>query len=969
MKRIATILSFLVAVFVMAPSVSNAQCLGCIIDTQCGANLNPAEPALCPEMLPNGTQGQPYDENATFFMPRDFTDSGSGQDVVLNSITVTSVTGMPQGLSYDCDQPNCSYTITNDPITQRGCVKMCGVPAIPGNYNIIIQVVANVTAPVVGTINTPVSFTLPLTVDPAPGGNCCFTYNPPSACDEVDVTFGGLLNFGPVQPTTHDWDFDNGNTSTEQDPPVQNYSTPGEYYPELTTTVYNYVLDAVDVTASGTGWCGDVEETNWPVLGCTASPDLYFAYTNDIESYTSTEGSDNLSESWSGLTIEMNTLLFSMTFWDSDGTSPDDNLGAMAFSVSDTGTFSFSNSEVFGTYHIGLSVDDTFITEDTVNVFPIPAQPSLTFSPSQEICLGDSVLIDGPSGPYQYQWLNSGSFISDSSAVWVNSTAYYSLVVIDTTFYCGTESDSSLVEVFSYPLPPVIGYNASTNNLEITNNPNGYPVVWYVDGVLNQGETGDTLPSPGTAGPFSALFANGGLCESAPSTEYWLCLPAEVTPLANDTICCGETVTFDATGFTVNPFSAIAWAMTPEADGPVVDQASATQAEADGNILPDFGETIDYARTCNSYLDSVASGNYYVTPFAIDNPTVTPLTYDTLEGCAPYAEICPSLSAADDGWEINPMIFTFPDGSQLNVNDALASGLPITQQLLDLVGGLPCLALTDLFAGDPNGVWSISVTNTGTTDLDMSVPDFIVINSADSCNLISEDESYFIDGIDVTAEAGGSVTVDFDIPPLPTNFPSINSECTAYGDPILVTIADCFPWLTNNLEITGIINNPTLDLLSNYIYGNIDVTITGGIQPYTISWTDGPTSEDRLNLIPGSYTINVEDANGLMATETFVLTGPYLGVEELDQFGFSLGQSIPNPTSGNSNISFVSKEQGAYTFIVRDATGRVVSTLPINAKVGDNNIIFDGSRLTSGVYTYSLSNDVNALTNRMIISK
>ena len=121
--------------------------------------------------------------------------------------------------------------------------------------------------------------------------------------------------------------------------------------------------------------------------------------------------------------------------------------------------------------------------------------------------------------------------------------------------------------------------------------------------------------------------------------------------------------------------------------------------------------------------------------------------------------------------------------------------------------------------------------------------------------------------------------------------------------------------------------------------------------------------------MPGTYTIDVEDANGFTASETFVLTGPYLGIEEVDQFGFSLGQSVPNPTNGNATINFVSKERSTYTFLVRDAAGKVVATMPIAALQGDNKILFDGSKLASGVYTYSLTDGVNALTNRMLISK
>jgi hypothetical protein len=99
------------------------------------------------------------------------------------------------------------------------------------------------------------------------------------------------------------------------------------------------------------------------------------------------------------------------------------------------------------------------------------------------------------------------------------------------------------------------------------------------------------------------------------------------------------------------------------------------------------------------------------------------------------------------------------------------------------------------------------------------------------------------------------------------------------------------------------------------------------------------------------------------------LTGPYLGVDEFEQFGFSLGKSVPNPTSGNATISFVTKERGAYDFIVRDATGKLVSRMVVNANAGENRIIFDGNTLSSGMYTYSLSNGVNVITERMMINK
>ena len=447
-----------------------------------------------------------------------------------------------------------------------------------------------------------------------------------------------------------------------------------------------------------------------------------------------------------------------------------------------------------------------------------------------------------------------------------------------------------LVEVLTFPLPPVITYNAASGELNVAN-ANNYDVEWYDGANLVSGANGNSFDPSGLGGPFTARYLNGGLCSSQASTAYSLCLPATIQPLTSDTLCCGESVTFDASGFLVNPFSTIAWAITPESTGPVTDQASATAAEDNGYLLNDFGSVINYTRNCANNADSLLEGSYFVTPFAIENPAVEPLTYDTLQGCRPYAQICPALDAVDDNWEIFPMVFTFPDNSTLNVNDAIAFGLPITQQLLDLAGGLPCLALTDLFRGNPNGVWTISVTNTGTTAINMSVPDFIVINSADSCNLITQDETYLIEGVDVTANPGQTVVISFDIPPLPTSFPSVSPDCQAFGEAVKIYLKDCYPELTHT------------------------------------------------------------------------------GIEDIESYGFSLGECVPNPNNGTAIINFSSKLGGDYQFVIRDVTGKEVARTNLYAGAGENRYSFDGSTLSSGLYTYSLSNGVNVLTQRMVISK
>jgi len=44
--------------------------------------------------------------------------------------------------------------------------------------------------------------------------------------------------------------------------------------------------------------------------------------------------------------------------------------------------------------------------------------------------------------------------------------------------------------------------------------------------------------------------------------------------------------------------------------------------------------------------------------------------------------------------------------------------------------------------------------------------------------------------------------------------------------------------------------------------GMINLTVTGGIGPYTYLWDDGPGAAYKSNLAPGFYQVTVTDAHG-----------------------------------------------------------------------------------------------------------
>jgi hypothetical protein len=56
--------------------------------------------------------------------------------------------------------------------------------------------------------------------------------------------------------------------------------------------------------------------------------------------------------------------------------------------------------------------------------------------------------------------------------------------------------------------------------------------------------------------------------------------------------------------------------------------------------------------------------------------------------------------------------------------------------------------------------------------------------------------------------------------------------------------------------------------------GSIDLTITGGVAPYSIAWSNGATTEDLSGLAPGSYKAVVTESGGCKDSVTVTITQP-----------------------------------------------------------------------------------------------
>ncbi|MBK7148292.1 MAG: gliding motility-associated C-terminal domain-containing protein [Bacteroidetes bacterium] len=75
----------------------------------------------------------------------------------------------------------------------------------------------------------------------------------------------------------------------------------------------------------------------------------------------------------------------------------------------------------------------------------------------------------------------------------------------------------------------------------------------------------------------------------------------------------------------------------------------------------------------------------------------------------------------------------------------------------------------------------------------------------------------------------------------------------------------------NALTLNGNTTNVSCNGGSN---GAINVSVTGGVFPYTYLWSNTSTNEDQSGLVQGTYTVTATDANACTITATFTLTQP-----------------------------------------------------------------------------------------------
>ena len=327
-----TLTKTLFALTMMLPLAGLGQCETCEPDLSCVAV---DFPVLCPEQLPNATQGEPYSASATFNLPPSVVDPGSGLEATLLTVTISSVTGLPFGLEFSPSNPDGVYQPGNG--EYYGCSVVCGTPLVSGSFFVNINVTVLVSA--FGFQQTvEESFSLPLVVEPGEGGNgpTSFSLSATQGCAPLTVQGENLILDGGA---TYAWDFGNGQTSSGLNPTFT-YDTPGTYTVSLVTEVTELSLTQVNITSLGGGWGQDIEDF-------FGSPDPYFVLSGPNGGiYTSAYADGDETPTLGGFSIPLDAgTTYNIAFYDSDGViTGDDFLGSSDFTPTGGGDLTVSNS-------------------------------------------------------------------------------------------------------------------------------------------------------------------------------------------------------------------------------------------------------------------------------------------------------------------------------------------------------------------------------------------------------------------------------------------------------------------------------------------------------------------------------------------------------------------------------------------------------------------------------------------------
>jgi len=479
---------------------------------------------------------------------------------------------------------------------------------------------------------------------------------------------------------------------------------------------------------------------------------------------------------------------------------------------------------------------ETTMDWEVLNTFE---SPSFSISGPDEICSGQEALLFTDQDFVSYEW-STGDF---TSTIMINQAGFYSVTVQDDN---GCEG-IAFFDVFEIEGPDAQIMELSndfcqgTGSAALTALENGMDYIWST-GEMTQEITVNT------AGIFSVTVSNASGCESV--ATYLVEIP-EILVAQTDTIvhntCYGDNsamVVVNAMGG-IAPYEFI-W----------YDEMN------NDTLFFNPGDTI-FDLTAGNYMFLVADATACMDTMDVQvlDPAaiISNLTY---EG--------ESESGADDG-----QASVDPEGGTLPYMEVQWSNGSTGNQI----------------SGLAPGSYSVSITDANGCELSEA---FII--SPGDCNIAATAQTV---SVTCFGDSDGMIglTIENGTEPYQFNWsngnntsePQINNLSAGVYQ---VTISDAggCQWVLTDLNVTQpeemMLNiEVTNETQQGQNDGTASASISGGVEPYILNWSNGMQGNMIFHLEPGTYELSVTDANGCEKVDSFVVLSG--GLIDADNDGYT----------------------------------------------------------------------------------
>ena len=184
---------------------------------------------------------------------------------------------------------------------------------------------------------------------------------------------------------------------------------------------------------------------------------------------------------------------------------------------------------------------------------------------------------------------------------------------------------------------------------------------------------------------------------------------------------------------------------------------------------------------------------------------------------------------------------------------------------------------------------------------------------------------------------------------------------------LLVILVTMVSWTVSRAQALDDVNTALSVTCHGGSDGSIDLTVTGGVPPYTYNWSNGSTTEDISGLTAGNYTVTITDNAASSLTTIISITEPaeIIIIDSIISVtcnGANNGSIYITPTGGTGPYNYAwsngattqnitGLSAGIYSVTVSDGNGCTLSQSETVTNLGylcdGSSLVFDGRNYTS----------------------